>query len=204
MLGAGSRVLAGGGELVRAGAPLVLPPAVVAVAEHRRALRRTAAVADPAGWRRPRQRRRVRCTPAGQVRASCRAPLAVVPLAQAAGLLPVIASCDGARAQRQVPVPVGVSRRGELRDGQQPAGSATVASARCTGPARGAGGRSRSPRTAARRRPGRAVEDQVIGPELRAHRGHELLQQASGSPVLPVRVAPGFTGRPRRRRRRSR
>ena len=46
---AGSRVLAGGGELIDTGTPVVLPAGVVAVAEHRRAAGPQGAVADPAG-----------------------------------------------------------------------------------------------------------------------------------------------------------
>ena len=123
MLLAGPRVLAGGRELIDTGTAVVLPAGVVAIAEHRRAAGPQGAVADPAGSQRPvrRQRRSLRL-PALRVRASRAIPAAEVPLAHSAAHRPVIASVDDAGVQRQVAVPAGLSRRGELREGD-PAGS---------------------------------------------------------------------------------
>ena len=209
---AGPRVLAGGRELIDIGTPVVLPPDVVAVAEHRRATGPQGAVADPAGRRRPvRRQRRGRRLPARQVRASRAIPLAKVPLAHPAAHRPVIAAGDDARIQRKVAVPARFGRRGELREGDL-AGSPPplpVRGAQALPAVRAVAAAHRARRPAEDRVP--RVEDQVPGPELRAHRGHELFQQAGGSPVLPglprfcgVRV-PGAAHRlSSRRRRRSR
>ena len=91
------RILAGGRELIDIGTPVVLPPDVVAIAEHRRATGPQGAVADPAGRRRPvRRQRRGRRLPVRQVRASRAMPLAKVPLAHPVAHRPVIASGDDA------------------------------------------------------------------------------------------------------------
>ena len=117
---AGAGILAGGGELVRVAASVPLPPAVVPEAEHRCALHPQIAVADQAcpGRLRRRRQRRVRCLPAGQVRAARVVPLTDVALAHSAGHRTVMASGDDACAQRQVTVPAGVGRRGELLQGE--------------------------------------------------------------------------------------
>ena len=123
---AGSRVLAGGRELIDIGTSVVLPAGVVAVAEHRRSLRSTGAVADPAG---PRA-----SGPSGasggacgacqkfRVRASRAKPAAKSADCTSPGPRPVIAAVDDARVQRQVAVPAGYGGRGEPREGD-PAGS---------------------------------------------------------------------------------
>ena len=183
---AGARVLAGGRELIDTGTAVVLPAGVVAVAEHRRAAGPQGAVADPAGPQRPvRRQRRSLCLPALRVRASRAIPAAEVPVAHSAAHRPVVAAVDDARVQRQVAVPAGLGRRGELREGD-PAGSPPplpVRGAQALPAVRPGAAAHRARRPAEDRVP--RVEDQVRGPELRAHRGHELFQQAGGSPVLP-------------------
>ncbi len=187
MLLAGPRVLAGGRELIDIGPAVVLPAGVVAIAEHRRAASPQGAVADPAGSQRPvrRQRRSLRL-PAFRVRASRAIPAAEVPVAHSAAHHPVVAAVDDAGVQRQVAVPARLSRRGELREGH-PAGSPPplpVRGAQALPALRPVAAAHRARRPSEDRVP--RVEDQVRGPELRAHRGHELFQQARRSPVLPA------------------
>jgi hypothetical protein len=184
---AGPRVLAGGRELIDTGPAVVLPAGVVAIAEHRRAASPQGAVADPAGSQRPvrRQRRSLRL-PAFLVRASRAIPAAEVPAAHSAAHHPVVAAVDDAGVQRQVAVPAGLSRRGELREGR-PARSPPplpVRGAQAMPALWPAAAAHRARRPSEDRVP--RVEDQVRGPELRAHRGHELFQQARRSPVLPA------------------
>ena len=183
---AGSRVLAGGRELIDIGTPVVLPAGVVAVTEHRRAADPQRAVADPAGRQRPawRQRRSL-CLPARQVRASRAIPPAEVPRAHPAAHRSVIAPGDDARIQWQVAVPAGLGRRGEFREGDpaRPPPPLPVRGAQAPPAVRAVTAAHRARRPAEDRVP--RVEDQVPGPELRAHRGHELFQQAGGSLVLP-------------------
>ena len=162
---AGPRVLAGGRELIDIGPAVVLPAGVVAIAEHRRAASPQGAVADPAGSQRPvrRQRRSLRL-PAFRVRASRAIPAAEVPVAHSAAHHPVVAAVDDARVQRQVAVPAGFSRRGELREGH-PAGSPPplpVRGAQAMPAVRPVAAAHRARRPAEDRVP--RVEDQVLEP----------------------------------------
>jgi len=179
-----------GGEFLQVRAAELLPPPVVGVAQGGPWVRPQLAVADPAGslpgigdgGRQPGEPFAVVARFPGPL------PCAQVPGAEPAACRPETAARDLAAGQRRMPEP----RPGRVFRHGEGAGIGTpgvspplvVAMAHADRP-RGPVALRDAAGIAAEHRPG-GIEHQDAGPELRAHRGHQLFQQAGRSPVLPA------------------